>query len=99
MRFQKQQQIAWSGPAPVGPSYSGAQAMAAGLLPLAELVKWLQGREEMKGKGRITAQRVREATMPEEEHHWRDSRGSVKMVGFYRPEKALADIIELEDLF
>lgn len=98
--FTKKAQIAWSGPADgEGPSYSGAEAMASGLLPLHKLVAWLKARPEMKGKGIISAKRVKAALIEDELHHWRDKRGTVKLIGYYIPEKALKEILDLEEYF
>ena len=95
----RRRNIPWSGPNPVGPSISGDEAMRDGLLPEHEFLKWLRKRPELRGKGRITKQRVEEAVFPDEKHHWRDKRGTVRLIGFYKPESALKEILELGEWF
>jgi len=98
-QFRKRWRPPWSGLEPTGPSLSGTHAQADGLLALPDLVKWLRPRLKGKISGRITHRRIELSISCEERHHWRNSRGQVKMVEFFNPEKALREILELGEYF
>lgn len=93
--------IPWSGEKTTGPSFSGMEAMADGLLPEHELVKRLPSLLKSAGvkyEGRITAQRVRSAVIEDEKHHWKNSNG-VRLIGFFNPERVVREIADLGEYF
>jgi hypothetical protein len=62
-------------------------------------VTWLNTLEAKLWSGRISAQRVEDAILADEEHHWRDTRGQVHLIPFYRPGRVLQEILELGEYF
>ena len=78
-----------------------AALRSAATLPIHELVKWLRKRPEIKrldlevtGGIRLSRKLVLNGLTEDEMHHWKTG-NSVKLIPFYDPKKALAEVLEM----